>query len=195
MQLAETSIRRPVFATVLSLMIVLIGAVSFNRLTVREYPKIDEPVVTVDTTYRGASAEIIESQITKPLEDSIAGIDLMDAVLSDGVYDRAGNRLIPPRYYSARDYEATIRRLRAPHPHHHHQAAHPHHHAHEQRAHTATAHAHGQGHTHGDRQHTPIRTVHSTLPTMARTAAAPRNSSRRTSTRMTARSCARVRSP
>ena len=47
MQLAEVSIRRPVLATVLSLLVLLIGAVSFNRLTVREYPKIDEPVVTV----------------------------------------------------------------------------------------------------------------------------------------------------
>ena len=52
MQLAEVSIRRPVFATVLSLLIVLIGAVSFNRLTVREYPKIDEPVVTVSVRFR-----------------------------------------------------------------------------------------------------------------------------------------------
>ena len=52
MQLAETSIRRPVFATVLSLLIVLIGAVSFNRLSVREYPKIDEPVVSVQTRFR-----------------------------------------------------------------------------------------------------------------------------------------------
>src|SRR6187402_1480921 len=82
MQLAEVSIRRPVFATVLSLLIVLIGAVSFNRLTVREYPKIDEPVVTVSVRYVGASAEVIESQVTKPLEDSIAGIDGVDVITS-----------------------------------------------------------------------------------------------------------------
>ena len=80
MQLAETSIRRPVFATVLSLLMVLIGAVSFNRLAVREYPKIDEPVVTVSVRYAGASAEVIESQVTKPLEDSIAGIDGVDVI-------------------------------------------------------------------------------------------------------------------
>lgn len=80
MQLAETSIRRPVFATVLSLLIVLVGAVSFNRLTVREYPKIDEPVVTVSVRYAGASAEVIETQVTKPLEDSIAGIDGVDVI-------------------------------------------------------------------------------------------------------------------
>ena len=69
MQLAETSIRRPVFATVLSLLIVLIGAVSFNRLAVREYPKIDEPVVSVTTVFTGASSEVIEGQVTKVLED------------------------------------------------------------------------------------------------------------------------------
>ncbi|CAN7460901.1 efflux RND transporter permease subunit [Acidovorax sp. LjRoot129] len=82
MQLAEISIRRPVFATVLSLLVLLIGAVSFTRLSVREYPKIDEPVVTVSVRYAGASAEVIESQVTKPLEDSIAGIDAVDVITS-----------------------------------------------------------------------------------------------------------------
>ena len=82
MQLAEVSIRRPVFATVLSLLILLIGAVSYTRLAVREYPKIDEPVVTVRVHYGGASAEVIETQVTKPLEDSIAGIDAVDVLTS-----------------------------------------------------------------------------------------------------------------
>ena len=75
MKISEICIKRPVFATVLSLVIMLLGIVSYDRLPVREYPKIDEPVVTVDTTYRGASAEIVESQISKPLEDSLAGIE------------------------------------------------------------------------------------------------------------------------
>lgn len=82
MSLSELCIRRPVFSTVLSLIIVLVGAVSYTRLTVREYPKIDEPVVTVSTTYRGASAEIIESQVTKPLEDSLAGIEGIETITS-----------------------------------------------------------------------------------------------------------------
>ncbi len=82
MQLAEASIRRPVFATVLSLLLVLIGLVSFSRLQLREYPRIDEPVVTVTTRLTGASSEVIESQVTKPLEDSIAGIDGVDIVTS-----------------------------------------------------------------------------------------------------------------
>ena len=82
MQLAEVSIRRPVFATVLSLLILLVGIVSYTRLSVREYPKIDEPVVTVSVRYAGASAEVIETQVTKPLEDSIAGIDAVDVITS-----------------------------------------------------------------------------------------------------------------
>ncbi|HEX5091235.1 MAG TPA: efflux RND transporter permease subunit [Burkholderiales bacterium] len=75
MQLPELCIRRPVFATVMSLMIVLLGAISFNRLSVREYPKIDTPVVSVRTVYKGASAQVIESQVTQPLEDSLSGIE------------------------------------------------------------------------------------------------------------------------
>ena len=82
MVLSDICIRRPVFATVLSLVIVLLGLVSYSRLTVREYPKIDEPVVTVEVKYLGASADIIESQVTKPIEDSIAGIEGVDVLTS-----------------------------------------------------------------------------------------------------------------
>ncbi|UCV21933.1 efflux RND transporter permease subunit [Ferribacterium limneticum] len=82
MKVSEICIKRPVFATVLSLVIMLLGIVSYTRLPVREYPKIDEPVVTVNTTYRGASAEIIESQVTKPLEDSLAGIEGVEVITS-----------------------------------------------------------------------------------------------------------------
>jgi multidrug efflux pump len=78
MQLPEICIKRPVFATVMSLMLTLVGAVAFDRLTVREYPRIEEPVVTVRTDYPGASAEIIESQVTQPLEESLAGIEGID---------------------------------------------------------------------------------------------------------------------
>ncbi|MBX9682405.1 MAG: efflux RND transporter permease subunit [Hyphomicrobium sp.] len=78
----EFCIRRPVFSTVLSLILVLLGIVSFERLTVREYPNVDEPVVSVTTTYPGASAEIIESQVTQILEGSIAGIEGIDVLES-----------------------------------------------------------------------------------------------------------------
>jgi multidrug efflux pump len=82
MQLPEICIRRPVFATVLSLMIVLLGVISFQRLTVREYPKIDTPVVSVRTVFKGASPQVIESQITQPLEDSLSGIEGVRAIKS-----------------------------------------------------------------------------------------------------------------
>jgi multidrug efflux pump len=82
MRLSEISVRRPVFASVLSLMIMLVGIVSYGKLATREYPRIDEPVVTVNTRLIGASSEVIESQVTKPLEDSIAGIDGIDILTS-----------------------------------------------------------------------------------------------------------------
>src|SRR4051812_2425673 len=82
MQLPEICIKRPVLATVLSLVILLVGMISYTRLALREYPRIDEPVVSVSTTYRGASAEVVESQITKVLEDSLAGIEGVDIMTS-----------------------------------------------------------------------------------------------------------------
>jgi multidrug efflux pump len=82
MVLSDISIRRPVLATVMSLALMLIGIVSYQRLSVREYPKIDEPVVTVETIYKGASAQIIESQVTQTLEDSLAGIEGIDVMSS-----------------------------------------------------------------------------------------------------------------
>ena len=109
MQLAEISVRRPVFATVLSLLIVLIGAVSFSRLAVREYPKIDEPVVTVSVRYPGASAEVIESQVTKPLEDSIAGIDGVDVITS---ISRAEQGQISVRFRLEKDADAAAAEVR-----------------------------------------------------------------------------------
>jgi len=82
MRLPEICIQRPVFATVMSLMIVLVGVISFDRLTVREYPKIDTPVVSVRTVYKGASAQVIESQLTQPLEDSLSGIEGVKTIKS-----------------------------------------------------------------------------------------------------------------
>ena len=109
MQLAETSIRRPVFATVLSLLILLIGSVSFTRLSLREYPKIDEPTVTVSVKYLGASAEVIESQVTKPLEDSIAGIDAVDVITS---ISRADQSQITVRFRLEKDADTAAAEVR-----------------------------------------------------------------------------------
>ncbi|TSA24193.1 MAG: efflux RND transporter permease subunit [Bacteroidetes bacterium] len=87
MNISALSINRPVLATVISLVIVLFGAIGYIFLGVREYPSVDPPVVTVMTNYVGASADVIESQITEPLEESIngiAGIRSLTSVSSDG---------------------------------------------------------------------------------------------------------------
>ena len=109
MQLAEVSIRRPVLAVVMSMLIVLIGAVSFKSLSLREYPKIDEPTVTVTTRYVGASAEVIESQVTKPLEDSIAGIDAVDVITS---ISRAEQSQITVRFRLEKDADTAAAEVR-----------------------------------------------------------------------------------
>lgn len=89
MLIADFCIRRPVFATVLSLMIVLVGMISYDRLSVREYPAIDEPVVSVITGYKGASPDVIESQVTKPLEDQLSGIEGVDVMTSRSRSERS----------------------------------------------------------------------------------------------------------
>ena len=109
MILSEISIRRPVFATVMSMMIVLLGIVSFSKLAVREYPRIDEPVVTVNTRLLGASAEVIESQVTKPLEDSIAGIDGIDILTS---ISRAEQSQITARFKLSKDPDSAAADVR-----------------------------------------------------------------------------------
>ncbi|WP_341703720.1 efflux RND transporter permease subunit [Ferrovibrio sp.] len=75
MVLSDVSIKRPVFATVLSLVLIIFGLFALRSMSVREYPDIDPPVVSVNTIYRGASAEIIESKITQIIEDAVAGIE------------------------------------------------------------------------------------------------------------------------
>lgn len=74
MSLSSTSINRPVLAIVMSVVIVLFGLIGYNYLGVREYPSIDPPIITVRTAYTGANADVIESQITEPLEKAINGI-------------------------------------------------------------------------------------------------------------------------
>src|SRR6187399_1391977 len=74
MNISELSLKRPVLATVMNLMIILFGVVGYNFLAVRDYPAIDPPIITVTTSYTGANPDIIESQITEPLEKQINGI-------------------------------------------------------------------------------------------------------------------------
>ncbi|ACB76638.1 efflux RND transporter permease subunit [Opitutus terrae] len=89
MILSDVSIRRPVVCLVASILIVLIGLLSFRRLPVREYPDIDSPIISVSTTYPGASAEVIESKITEPLEKEISSIDGIRVVRSLSLEQRS----------------------------------------------------------------------------------------------------------
>ncbi|TAN56581.1 MAG: efflux RND transporter permease subunit, partial [Rhodospirillales bacterium] len=109
MKLPELCIRRPVLATVMSLLLALVGIISLQRLTVREYPNIDEPVVTVTTVYTGASSEVVESQISKVLEDSLAGIEGVDVLSS---ISRAERSQITVRFRSNRDPESAASDVR-----------------------------------------------------------------------------------
>ncbi|MDY7025232.1 MAG: efflux RND transporter permease subunit [Pseudomonadota bacterium] len=82
MILSDVSVKRPVFASVLSLLIIAFGLVSFDRLSLREYPDIDPPVVTVEVSYPGAPANIVETRITEIIEERIAGIEGIEFVSS-----------------------------------------------------------------------------------------------------------------
>ncbi|MDX1481410.1 MAG: efflux RND transporter permease subunit [Woeseiaceae bacterium] len=100
MKLSEISIRRPVLATVLNLIILLIGIISYERLAVRLIPNVDVPIVTVDTGYPGANARVIESQITKPIEDALSGIEGVDFISS---VSRAERSQVSVRFQLDRD--------------------------------------------------------------------------------------------
>lgn len=87
MILSDTAVLRPVFATVLSILLVIFGLVAFTELPLREYPDIDPPVVTIETNYVGASASVVDSQITQVIEERIAGIEgiqFIEAQSEDG---------------------------------------------------------------------------------------------------------------
>ncbi len=89
MILSDLSIRRPVICIVLSVLIVTVGLLSFRTLPVREYPDIDAPVVSVSTRYPGAAAEVVETQITDPLEEQLSAIDGVRLMRSDSAEERS----------------------------------------------------------------------------------------------------------
>ncbi|MEK0085435.1 efflux RND transporter permease subunit [Benzoatithermus flavus] len=109
MSLSEVCIRRPVFASVLSLVLLLVGLMAWSRLSVREYPDIDEPVVSVTTGYKGASPEIIESQVTQPLEEVLSGIEGVDVITSQS---REGRSQISVRFRIDRDQDSAAADVR-----------------------------------------------------------------------------------
>jgi multidrug efflux pump len=109
MNITELCIRRPVLATVINLVIVLLGLISLQSLSIREYPNIDSPVVTVVTRYPGASAQIMETQVTDRLEDSLSGIEGVDYVSS---ISRSEQSQITVRFLLDRDPDAAASDVR-----------------------------------------------------------------------------------
>ena len=93
MNISEFCIRRPVFATVLSLMLVIFGLVALERLALREYPDINRPVVSITTLYRGAAANVVENKVTQVIEDRISGIEGILKVESDSEDERSSIRV------------------------------------------------------------------------------------------------------
>ncbi|HVS22707.1 MAG TPA: efflux RND transporter permease subunit [Gammaproteobacteria bacterium] len=109
MWLSDTSVKRPVFATVLSLMLLAIGALAFRDLTVREYPDTVQPTVQVQVGYPGASAEIIETRITQVLEAELSGIEGVKSIRSQS---RDGQSSITVEFYMNRKLDEAANDVR-----------------------------------------------------------------------------------
>ncbi len=109
MLLSDLSIKRPVFASVLALLLVAFGVIAFQRLPLREFPDIDPPVVSVETTYRGAAANVVETRITEPIEERIAGVEGIHFIESTS---ENGRSKITITFRSGRDIDAATNDIR-----------------------------------------------------------------------------------
>ena len=109
MNISELSLKRPVLATVMNLMLILFGVVGYTFLSVRDYPAIDTPIIGVNTSYTGANADIIESQITEPLEKQINGIPGIRTITSSS---SLGNSQITVEFNLGVDLEAAASDVR-----------------------------------------------------------------------------------
>jgi len=109
MLLSDIAIKRPVFATVLSLLLVAFGILSFLRLPLREFPDIDPPVVSIETSYAGASANVIETRITEVIEQRIAGVEGIDYIESSS---EDGRSSVTVSFRTGRDVDAAANDIR-----------------------------------------------------------------------------------
>jgi len=109
MILSDVSVNRPVFASVLSLLLIAFGLVAFDRLPLREYPDIDPPVVSIDTAYPGAAANVVETRITQVIEDRIAGVEGIRFISSES---EDGRSRINVEFAVGRDIEAAANDIR-----------------------------------------------------------------------------------
>ena len=109
MLLSDVSVKRPVFATVINLLLIIFGIVAISMLSLREYPDIDPPIVSVSTNYTGASANIVETRITQLLEDRISGIEGIKNITSTS---RNGRSDITIEFKLSRDIDAAANDVR-----------------------------------------------------------------------------------
>jgi multidrug efflux pump len=89
MMISDLSVRRPVFATVMSLLLFILGIGAVTRLSLREFPDVERPVVNVETRYRGASSDVVESRITQIIENEISGIEGVERLNSGSRDERS----------------------------------------------------------------------------------------------------------
>ncbi len=109
MVVSDVSIKRPVFATVISLMLIVLGMASFLKLPVREYPMIDAPIISVGTVYKGASNEVIESRVTEVIESAVSGIEGVKQITSNSREERSNVNI---EFYIDRDIDAAAADVR-----------------------------------------------------------------------------------
>ena len=109
MILTDTSVRRPVFAAVISLLLIAFGLIAFDRLPLREYPDIDPPVVSIETVYRGAAASVVETRITQVIEERIAGVEGIEFIESSS---SDGSSEITVEFSVGRDVDAAANDIR-----------------------------------------------------------------------------------
>ena len=109
MILSDQSVRRPVFASVISMLLVILGLAALANLPVRQYPDTDSPVVSVEVSYRGASAEVVETKVTQVIEDAVAGIEGLEKLESTSRDERADVRI---EFSLERDIDAAANDVR-----------------------------------------------------------------------------------
>ena len=109
MLITDVAVKRPVFATVISLLLVAFGLISFDRLPLREYPDVDPPIVSIETTYPGASAAVVETKITQLIEDRVSGIEGIRTITSQS---RDGQSSTTIEFTLDRDIDAAANDVR-----------------------------------------------------------------------------------
>ena len=109
MKISDLSVRRPVFAAVLAMLIAVVGLVGFFGLSVREYPDVDPPVVSVQTQYIGAAASVVETRVTQVLEDQLSGVEGLQTITSRS---QDGQSSITIEFYPGRSIESAANDVR-----------------------------------------------------------------------------------